>query len=68
MQNFLQNTNVSPKLDVSLSDIFFMFFFSKLNLGPSQKNSGLTLAPLGGAKGPPCGFSQIAPEVLGISL
>ena len=22
----------------------------------------------GGAKGPPCGFSQIAPEVLGISL
>ena len=27
----------------------------------------LTLAPLGGgAKGPPCGFSQIAPEVLGI--
>ena len=29
---------------------------------------GLTLAPLGGPKGPPCGFSQIAPEVLGISL
>ena len=29
----------------------------------------LTLAPLGGgAKGPPCGFSQIAPEVQGISL
>ena len=29
----------------------------------------LTLAPLGGGpKGPPCGFSQIAPEVLGISL
>ena len=29
---------------------------------------GLTLAPLGGAQRPPCGFSQIAPEVLGISL
>ena len=30
----------------------------------------LNLAPLGGggAKGSPCGFSQIAPEVLGISL
>ena len=30
----------------------------------------LTLAPLGGGggKGPPCGFSQIVPEVLGISL
>ena len=29
----------------------------------------ITLAPLGGGpKGPPCGFSQIAPEVLGISL
>ena len=28
----------------------------------------LTLAPLGGGKGPPCGFSRIAPEVLGISL
>ena len=29
----------------------------------------LTLAPLGGPKTPPpCGFSQIAPEVLGISL
>ena len=24
--------------------------------------------PAGGPKGPPCGFSQIAPEVLGISL
>ena len=31
--------------------------------------SALTLAPLGGgAKGSPCGFSQIAPEVLGISF
>ena len=31
--------------------------------------SRLTLAPLGGAqRAPPCGFSQIAPEVLGISL
>ena len=29
----------------------------------------LTLAPLGGGgAGPPCSFSQIAPEVLGISL
>ena len=29
----------------------------------------LTLAPLGeGGKGSPCGFSQIAPEVLRISL
>ena len=30
----------------------------------------LTLAPLGGPKPspPPCGFSQIAPEVLGVSL
>ena len=30
----------------------------------------ITLAPLGGggAKGPPCVFSPIAPEVLGISL
>ena len=30
----------------------------------------LTLAPLGGGaqRAPPCGFSQIAPEVLGVSL
>ena len=33
-----------------------------------QAKLALTLAPLGGPKGPPCGFSQIAPEVLGISL
>ena len=34
-----------------------------------DSESKLTLAPLGGGpKGPPCGFSQIAPEVLGISL
>ena len=42
MHNFLQNTKVSPKLDVSLSEIFLSdFFFSKVNLGPSQKIVGL---------------------------
>ena len=28
----------------------------------------LTLAPLGAQRAPPCGFSQIAPKVLGVSL
>ena len=39
-------------------------------LGVAALQLMLTLAPLGGGpKGPPpCGFSQIAPEVLGISL
>ena len=39
-----------------------------LTLSANNVNeSALTLAPLGGPKAP-CGFSQIAPEVLGISL
>ena len=31
-------------------------------------NEHVNPRPAGGAKGPPCGFSQIAPKVLGISL
>ena len=43
--------------------VFLTFLVShNTYLIPSSRWGG------GGAKGPPCGFSQIAPEVLGISL
>ena len=43
----------------------------RLRARVKRRAEGETLNPRpagGGAKGPPCGFSQVAPEVLGVSL
>ena len=50
--------------------VILIIHFQNISSEPANFSTGwsLTLAPLGGGKGPPVFFSQIAPEVLGILL
>ena len=46
---------------MTISELIFVILYKSID-------RSLNPRPVGGGGRPPCGFSQIAPEVLGISL
>ena len=58
------------RLDLKNYDFGNSAEWASIKLGSEERYAIVTInpRPAGGVKGSPCGFSQIAPEVLGISL